>query len=346
MRDDLPRRGADAAGRASGGGAVSEGSPADRLARLADGYLVTQLLHAAVELGLADALGDGERDAGELAAEVGADAGVLERVLRGLAAEGVLDERPGRRFALTELGRLLRADHPESLRGPVLVRGRLYYRAMAGLPAAARDGGTPFDAAHGRPFFDHLAAHPDEGAAFQAAMAARSRREAAAVVGAYDFSDVRSLVDVGGGSGVLLAAVLDAHPGVAGTLFDRPEVVERSGLPAVGGDFFTGVPAGADAYLLSRVVHDWDDDEALAILRTCRRAMAPSAVLLLVEALLPERATDDPAAVRMDLHVLALLHGRERTRAEYEALLAAAGLRLGAVVPAGGVHVLEARPTP
>lgn len=334
------------AGCAAARGGVNGGTPADRLARLADGYLVTQLLHVAVDLGLADVLGDGERDARELAAEVGADAAVLERVLRGLAAEGVLDERPGRRFALTELGGLLRAEHPESLHGPLLVRGRLYYGAMAGLPAAVRDGGTPFDAAHGRAFFAHLAAHPEDGVVFQAAMAARSRREAAAVVAAHDFSGVRSLVDVGGGSGVLLAAVLDAHPGVAGTLFDRPEVVERSGLPAVGGDFFTEVPAGADAYLLSRVVHDWDDDEALAILRTCRRAMLPSAVLLLVEALLPERAVDDPAAVRMDLHMLALLHGRERTRAEYEALLGAAGLRLTAVVSAGGVHVMQARPAP
>lgn len=320
-----------------------DASPGERLARLADGYLVTQLLHVAAALGVADALAAGARSADELAGEVGADPAVLERVLRGLAAEGVLDERPGRRFALTPTGELLRAEHPDSQRGPVLARGGLYYGALAGLLDAVRGGGTPFEIAHGLPFFAHLDAHPERAAAFQASMAARSRREAAAVVAAYDFSAFGSLVDVGGGTGVLLAAVLAAHPDMTATLFDRPEVVARSDLPGVGGDFFTAVPAGADAYLLSRVVHDWDDAEAVTLLRTCRRAMGAEAVLLLVEALLPERAADDPAAVRMDLHMLALLHGRERTRAEFAGLLAAAGLRLTRVLPAGPVHVLEAR---
>jgi hypothetical protein len=167
------------------------------------------------------------------------------------------------------------------------------------------------------------------------------------VVEAYDFSAFDRVVDVGGGSGLLLGAVLDAHPGLAGTLFDRPEVVAGATLPAIGGDFFAEVPAGADAYLLSRVLHDWDDDEAVAIPRTCRRAMPDTATLLLVEALLPARAADDPAAVRMDLHMLLLLHGRERTRAEFAALLGAAGLRLtAAVATPAGVSVIEARPDP
>jgi hypothetical protein len=176
----------------------------------------------------------------------------------------------------------------------------------------------------------------------------RAAREAAAVVGAYDFAGFRTLVDVGGGGGVLLAAILDAAPHVSGVLFDRPEVAARAPLPAVAGDFFVDVPAGFDAYLLSRVIHDWPDAEAVAILRTCRRAMAGSARLLLVEAELPERAADHPAAIRMDLHMLTLLGGRERTRAEYAGLLAQADLRLTAVVPAdpvSGVHVFEARPT-
>jgi O-methyltransferase/methyltransferase family protein len=320
-------------------------TPADALARLADGYLTTQLLHVAVELRLAEALAGGPRDAADLAAAVGADPDVLRRVLRGLAADGVLDDLPDGRFALTPVGELLDGAHPASMRGAVLVRGRLYYAALAGLLTATRDGGTPFDLAHGEPFFTHLAAHPERGAAFQASMAARSRREVAAVVASYDFSRFATLVDVGGGSGLLLTAVLAATPGLTGTLFDRPEVVAGSALPAVGGDFFTEVPSGADAYLLSRVIHDWDDEEAVAVLRTCRRAMPAAATLLLVEALLPDRAADDPAAVRMDLHMLALLHGRERTRAEYAALLERAGLRLTTVVATGaGVHVIEARP--
>jgi hypothetical protein len=322
-------------------------TPADALSRLADGYLATQLLHVAVELRLPEALAAGPRHAAELAPVVDADRDVLHRVLRGLAADGVLDEQPDGRFALTAVGELLDGGHPSSMRGAVRARGGLYYTALAGLLAATRTGGTPFELAHGRPFFAHLAAHPEQGEAFQASMAARSRREAAAVVAAYDFSRFATLVDIGGGPGLLLSAVLAADPGLAGTLFDRPEVVAGAELPHVGGDFFAQVPPGAEAYLLSRVIHDWDDAEATAILRTCRRAMADTATLLLVEALLPERAAEDPAAVRMDLHMLALLHGRERTRREYAGLLATAGLRLTRVVAAGaGVHVIEARPVP
>ena len=156
-----------------------------------------------------------------------------------------------------------------------------------------------------------------------------------------------TIVDVGGGGGVLLSTILAAAPDASGVLFDRPEVVARTSLPAVAGDFFVDVPPGFDAYLLSRVIHDWADDEAVTILRTCRRAMAPSARLLLVEAELPEHAADHPAAIRMDLHMLALLGGRERTRAEYAALLARADLVLTTVVaadPVSGVHVFEARP--
>jgi hypothetical protein len=173
-------------------------------------------------------------------------------------------------------------------------------------------------------------------------MAVRSQREAGAVVEAYDFGGFSRLVDVGGGPGVLLRAVLDAHPTLDGLLFDRPEVVTGTSLPAVGGDFFDAVPAGADAYLLSRVIHDWNDDDAVAVLSCCRRAMPQHATLLLVEAVLPVRAVDDPEAIRMDLHMLALLGGRERTAAEYTALLAAAGLALNRIIPtAAGVSVLE-----
>lgn len=318
--------------------------PQEHLMALATGYLGAQLVHVAVELGLADALASGARTAAELAREVGADAGALERVLRGLAADDVLVEHPGRRFALSASGQLLRADHPRSQRGPVLACGRLYYGALAGLVDAVRGGGTPFEVAHGVPLFEHLAANPEYGAVFQRSMAARSRSEAQAVVAAYDFSGLGSVVDVGGGPGVLLRAVLDAHPGVSGLLFDRPEVVERSDLPRLGGDFFVELPGGADAYLLSRVVHDWDDADAVRILRTCRRAMSPSAVLLLVEAVLPERSVDDPAAIRIDLHMMALTGGRERTLDEFAAVLDEAGLRLTADLPAGPVHVLEARP--
>jgi O-methyltransferase domain/Dimerisation domain len=320
--------------------------PAGLLARLADGYLTTQLLFVAAELGVVDVLVEGPMPATEIAAAVGAEAGPLHRVLRGLAAEQVLDELPDGRFALTAAGALLAADVPGSQRGTVLARGRIYYAALAGLLDAVRTGGTPFELVHGEPFFTRLAANPDEYALFQASMSGRSAREAAAVVEAYDFGRFRRLVDVGGGRGILLRAILDANPGLDGLLFDRPEVVGTAALPSAGGDFFAAVPDGADAYLLSRVLHDWDDAEALAILRACRRATADDATLLVVEAVLPPRAADDPAAVRMDLHMLALLHGRERSEAEFRALLATAGFRLVRTLPTGaGVHVLEAVPS-
>jgi O-methyltransferase domain/Dimerisation domain len=320
-------------------------TPATRLARLTDGYVVTQLLWVAAELRIADVLAGGPCTADELAKHAGADADVLRRVLRGLAAEEVLEELPGGRFALTETGQLLREGVAGSQRGAVLARGGLYYGALAGLLDAARDGGIPFERVNGRSFFDHLDAHPAESARFQASMAVRAAREAAAVVEVYDFRGFRTLVDVGGGPGVLLEAILQAAPELSGVLFDRPEVVGEARLPAVGGDFFAEVPGGAQAYLLSRVIHDWADAEALAILRTVRRAMPDEGTLVLVEAVLPERAVDDPAAVRMDLHILTLLGGHERTADEFAGLLAAAGFRLARVVgTSAGVHVLEARP--
>jgi O-methyltransferase domain/Dimerisation domain len=322
-------------------------TPAGRLARLTDGYVVTQLLWVAAELRIADALADGPRTAEELATQVGADAGVLRRVLRGLAAEEVLEDLPDGRFALTDTGLLLRDGVEGSQRGAVLARGGLYYGALAGLLDAVRGGGVPFERVHGRTFFDYLDAHPAESARFQGSMAVRAAREAAAVVEAYDFRRFRTLVDVGGGPGVLLAAILRAAPTLSAVLFDRPEVVRDAQVPHVGGDFFAEVPAGADAYVLSRVIHDWSDADAVAILRTVRRAIPDTGTLLLVEAVLPERAADDPAAVRMDVHMLTLLHGQERTADEFAALLDAARFRLDRVLPTGpasGVHVLVARP--
>jgi hypothetical protein len=319
---------------------------ADRLARLIDGYLATQLIFVAAKLRLADALAPAPLTCADLAAAVGAEPGVLRRVLRGLAAEQVLDELPGGRFALTPTGQLLRTDAPGTRHGAALAGGAAGYAAMAGLLAAVRGGGVPFELVHGEPFVSHLDAQPDQRGLFQASMAARATREAAAVVAAYDFGRFSTVVDVGGGAGALLDAVLGAAPEATGLLFDRPEVVDGA-RPSVGGDFFVEVPAGADIYLLSRVLPEWDDDDAVTILRNCRRAMPEHATLLLVEAVLPERAVDLPSAVRMDLQLLALLGGRERTAAEYTALLDAADLRLTDLVPADAataLHVLEVRP--
>jgi hypothetical protein len=324
-----------------------------QLARVMDGYLATQLLYVAAKLGIADVLTDGPRTGTQIAQAVGVEALPLTRVLRGLAAEGIFDEVDGGRFALAPPGEALPA-----LRGQIIARGEVYYGAAAGLLDALHGGGTPFERVHGARFFDHLARDADAEAAFNASMAARADREARDVVAAYDFGPLRRLIDVGGGSGVLLSAILRATPALHGVLMDRPAAIAaaRDRLAAdglseraecVAGDFFAAVPPGADGYLLSRVIHDWDDRDAVRILRRCRAAMPATARLMLVEAVLPERARDAPEAIRMDLHMMVLLGARERTEKEYRRLLAAAGLDLRRVVPTSSpaaLGVVEAVP--
>jgi len=339
-------------------GVPSETAGPLRLGRLMDGYLSTQLLFLAARLGVADELAAGPRSADHLAAAVGVPVGPLTRVLRGLAADQVLDELPDGRFGLTATGAWLRSDVPGSMRELALVRGELYFDAAAGLPAAVRGGDTAFERVYGRRFCDHLDATPAHEQVFAAAMAGRADREAADLVDAYDFGGIRHLVDVGGGYGVLVGAVLRATPGLTATLVDRPAVVEpaRERLAAAGladrstvvaGDFFAALPAGADAYVLSRVLHDWSDEEAGRILATCRKAVPSGARLLVAEALLPERARDQPAAIRMDLTMLMLFGAaRERTEAEYRELLADAGFTVTAVHRTAspvGLGLVEAR---
>jgi hypothetical protein len=333
-------------------------SPTQQVARLMDGYLITQLLYVAAKLGVAEVLADGPRDAAEVADAVGAQPAALRQVLRGLAAEGVFEEHPDGRFGLSPLGTCLRGDVPGSQRGAIVARGEVYYAATAGLLGAVQEGGVAFERVNGAGFFDYLARYPDLGAAFQASMADRSRQEAADVVAAYDFTPFERVVDVGGGPGILLEAVLRAAPSSNGVLLDRPPVVDRARerLMTAGftervtfapGDFFEGVPAGGDVYLLSRVIHDWDDDAAIRILASCRAVMGAHSTLVLVEAVMPERAQAQPAAVRMDLQMLTLFGGRERTAPEYERLVGAAGFRLVRVVPTrspAGISVVEATP--
>jgi hypothetical protein len=328
------------------------------LAGLVDGYLATQLLYVAVKCGIPELLASGPLPAGEIAGATGIPPDLAPRLLGALVALKVLSCDTDTRFALTDMGTLLLTGERDSMRGAVLARGDLYYRAGGELLARIT-GGTPFERAYGASFFDHLSRHPDLAVSFQGSMADRSRREAAAVVEAVDFAGFATVVDVGGGSGVLLEAVLHAHPHLRGTLFDLPEVVSRarerlaaSGVgnrcQCAGGDFFTSdLPAG-DAHMLSRVLHDWDDASAVAILKRCRKAMTPTGSLHIVEAILPDHPGDNLAVAMMDLHMLLLFEdARERTVTQYEALLEQAGFRLRRVVPTGspsGIAVLEAVP--
>ena len=332
-------------------GMVDASELAARYMRLVDGYVTTQLLYVAAALDVGGRLAGGAMSGPDLAASLGVDRAALTRALRGLAAEGVLDEDDDGRFALTPLGGCL-----SSLRGATIARGALYYDAAAGLLETVRDGGTSFAHVHGASFFEHLQRHPDQYDVFQGSMAGRAEQEARDVVAAYDFTGLRRLVDVGGGPAVTLAEILRAVPELAGVLMDREAVVprarqhlDRSGVgdraECVPGDFFVTVPAGGDAYLLSRVLHDWDDGDAGRILAVCRSAMEPGVRLLVVEAILPERASDAPAVIRMDLHMLILLGARERTEAEFRNLLGAAGFTVQRVVQtesSAGLGIIEA----
>jgi O-methyltransferase domain/Dimerisation domain len=329
------------------------GAAPAQLMRLLDGYLTTQLLYVAAKLGVPEAIQDGPRSAADIAGSLGVESGNLHRVLRALAIENVLSEHDDGRFGLTPVGQCL-----IGLRGAALVRGELYYDAAGKMLDAFSGSATPFESAYGEPFFEHLDSHAAHEAAFQESMAGRAEQEAQDVVDAYDFANLELVIDVGGGRGILLSRILRAHPRLHGILFDRDQAIEAATaflqsqgvddrVTCASGDFFTKVPSGGDAYLLSRVLHDWDDPDAARILGSCREAMASSSRLLIVDAILPERAADRPAAIRMDLHMLVLLGARERTETEFRSLLETNGFRLEQVVrtrSVAGLGIVEASP--
>jgi O-methyltransferase domain/Dimerisation domain len=339
-----------------GGARPEPETPAAALAQMIRGAVLTQLVYVVVKLGVPELLREGPRPADALAAATGADPGTLYRLLRALASLGILVEDDRRRFALAPAGELLRDGVPGSLRGSALFYGEPWcWQAFGCLFESAHSGTTPFLHVHGAGFFDYLARHADAAEAFHEHMLALTGQDAAAITAAYDFGSLGRIVDVGGGHGALLAAILRAHPEAQGVLFDRPSVVEgaREFLGAegladrcdlVGGSFFDDVPAGADAYLLKDVLHDWEDEPAVAILRACRSAAGSAARLLVVERLLPPGAAPAPGKLT-DVIMLVLTGGRERTETEYRSLLAAGGFALTRVVPTGSpMSVLEARP--
>jgi hypothetical protein len=329
-----------------------------RLAGLADGYLTTQLLYAAAELRLAEVLAAGPLDGSAVARAVGADPDTVTRILRGLCAEEVYAEDEAGRFSLGPLGGYLLDGVPGSQRGPILARGALYYAAAQRLLETARTGANAFERTYGESFFAHLQRVPAHREVFEASMAGRAAHEADAVVAAYDLCGISCLVDVGAGPGLMSRAALRAVPSLTATLVDRPATLDRAraemaeaGLTDrctfVAADFFESVPDGGDAYLLSRILHDWTDDDAVRVLHQCRAAMPAHARLLVVDAVLPDRARDRPAAIRMDLALLLLFSAGERTRDEFDRLLSASGFTLRRVVPTDsptGLAVLEAYP--
>jgi hypothetical protein len=323
------------------------------LLRMMIGYWISKALNVAAELGLADLLRNDPRSSDELADACGADPAALYRLLRALASVGVFTEVEGRRFALTPLAELLRSDVPGSMRALARMYGSEQYRAWNGLLESVRTGEPAFERTFGASYFDYLAQNPESGAVFNEAMTGWTTQVADAAVAAYDFAGLDTIVDVGGGHGLLLATILRAHPKVRGVLFDLPHVVagaqpllEAAGVAdrctVVSGDFFVSVPEGGDAYLLAQILHDWDDERCRTILQNCSRAMLPDGRLLVVEQVLPP-ANEPSLGKWIDLHMLVLLTGRERTEAEYRALLEAVGFDLTRVIPTqSGAGIVEA----
>jgi hypothetical protein len=326
----------------------------DDLGRLVSGFHVSQAIHAAVELGIPDLLADDERTSDELAQASGSDPGTLYRLLRALASLGVLHEADGRRFSLAPLGQPLRGDVPGSLRGWVRLVGRDHvWRSWGNLAHAVRHGENAFRALYGTGLFEWRAEHPEESVIFDEAMRSLTSVSNEALLAAYDFGRFGTIVDVGGGTGTLLASVLEAHPGTRGILFDQAHVVtgaepvlRAAGVldrcEVVAGSFFSTVPGGGDAYVLKSIIHDWEDEEAVRILCACRAAMAPSAMLVLIERDLGG-PNENPAAKLADLNMLVMPGGRERTDEEYAELFRRAGLRhSGTTLAATGHALIEA----
>lgn len=335
--------------------AAAEGTPPEvAFIQMATGYWVSKAIYVAARLGVADLLTGGPRTVEQLAAAAGAHAPTLRRLLRALAGVGVFREEADGRYGLTPMAEFLRADAPGSQRGFVLHVGESpSWMAWDGLLESVRTGESAFRAVHGEEVFPYYAAHPESNEPFNAAMTELSNVVSAAVTEAYDFSRFRRIADVGGGRGALMAAILRATPGARGVVCDQPEVaaaalaaLEAAGVAGrceyAGIDFFESVPGGADAHVLKWIIHDWDDERALAILRNCRRALADGGRLLMVEAVVPE-GNEPSFSKQMDLQMLVMTGGRERTAAEYRALLARAGFEMTNVIPTKSpVSIVEA----
>ena len=338
---------------------VKTGGERAALQSMLFGYFPAQVLHVAVRLELAEHLADGPRSAAGLARVTGCEPGALTRLLRALTVVGVLEQGDPGVFALTERGQLLRAGHPASMRNYVLLFcGEQVWQSWGNLEYSIRTGQSAWERRYGPPFGPGFMT-PEFSAVFNAAMAEGTKVAAPAVIAAGQFGRFSTVADVGGGRGTLLAAIAAAHPGLHGIVFDLPRALEGAAdvLHAAGvadrcgqqpGDFFAGVPGGADAYLLKSVIHDWDDARAGVILANCRAAMSPAATLILIEPVTSEQpGRQAPFSVSYsDLNMLVCTSGRERTEDEFGGLLTAAGFAVGRIAPCPptGYSIIEAVP--
>lgn len=341
---------------ASPGDRAAAAEDSARLRTLINGYTWTFVLQAAVRLGLADVMAERASTAAELAMATNANPDTVQRLLQGLVTIGVVSADDRQRYALTAVGEGLRSDVAGSLADFALLSGDEYTRAWLGLDPRSTDQRTPFERVSGAPFFDWLNAHPEAGQRFNQRMATRVTSYAGVAAEVVDLDRVSTIVDIGGGVGVLLEAFLRQSPWTRGVLFDLPDAAAAARarfaetdlagrVACIGGDFFAEVAAGGDLYLLSQILHDWDDEHCRIILRNIRRAIAPRGRLVILEAPLPDKVTGPHPAVDLDLLMMVLTGGRERTIEQYRDLLTPEGFTLTTVrhdLAPGGIALLEA----
>jgi len=320
---------------------MSERNPAETVMLLSTAYWASRCIHVAAEFGIADALGDEPQTAASLAAKTSTNAMALHRILRCLATHGVFSLRDGK-FSHNDASRLLRSDNPRSMRALSRMMGldfhwdtyrELTHSLKTGKPAISNvvQGGL----------FDFMRDKPEESRIFNEAMVGKSFGQIGPVLAAYDFKGFKMIGDIGGGMGHLLGAILDATPGAKGMLFDLPEVIGQArgsphpGINYVGGDFFKDQIPACDAYIMMMVLHDWSDEESIAILKNIKANAPAGAKLILVEAIIDESAIGS-LAIDIDIEMLAMTTGKERTRAEWEKVLSASGYKLLRAIPVGG----------
>lgn len=319
-------------------------TPQVAMLQMIAGFWLSRTIYVAAKLGLADLISDGPKTATELAEATGTHAPSLYRVVRALASAGIFFEDNEGRFHMTPLAATLQTGAPGSLRSLAMTElGEEHYPAWENVLHSVRTGEIAFDHRFGMPIWEFFGKNPENADIFNDAMTNLTSGVIHAIMEAYDFSGYKTIADIGGGQGGLITTILKAYPNASGILFDMPAVVESGseriraeGLEErceiVGGSFFDEVPPGADAYILKWIIHDWEQERAIAILNNCRKAMKPDSKLLLVEAVLPG-ANEPHFGKFIDLNMLVMTGGRERTESEYRELYKAAGFELARIVP-------------
>ncbi len=323
---------------------TNELPPPVQLMQMLFGFAASRAIGVTAELRIADLLKGGPKSAEELAQETGVHARSLYRVLRACASIGVFSEDSNKKFSLTPLAEPLLSDAPGSLRAfAEMISCDWQFKTWAELPYSVRTGKPSFEKVFGMSSFDYFWSNDKAGKVFNDAMTSNSSFSSLAVLNAYDFSSITKLIDVGGGHGFLLATILGKNEDLKGVLYDMPAIVagaekllEKHGVrdrcEIEGGDFFTNVPAGGDAYIMKHIIHDWDDEQCITILRNCCNAMADGSKVLVVEMVVPEG--NEPSLSKfLDLQMLQFLPGCERTEKEYIALFDKAGLRVTRIIP-------------